>query len=926
MAIVSKAVFEKMVPKGVAVGHRVETDRYTSTNKIFATLADGGALFLVTVRPPDERLWLVAIVEEPKLVKDAWVGAMNTTPITDVTAVLPKLTLESGQGIKAKKGALGMSLQTPRVLTAQDDALLRGTKKALVRGTKKAEQPAKPAAKAPVVWTKLKHARGSAKGVPELLEKLYDVAWRERAVRDFDDAFVRSGEAFQASGAMIATLVDLAAHPDTERPEELVALALKLLALGDVATLQATGLDRSDPKVRRRYSKPLATELVRAAHDSVPALLALLEDPRPALRGMAATMLGLLPDAAESSAPQLVASMSSEKDAGARALVILSSMYLARASKTAAPAVRAALEKLRDDAKVEPLARGAALVALACIDGKWPAVATSRDALVAFFTAAAPLTVVSPLVGDHTPGTLALRLLDRGPAEEDTHLEGALAALEGLRAAQPLPPDAEVMWRWPTPICERWFPARRGGHYAHINDPVDIAKLDEDSRRVLVALCEIRPTGPSYKHAGLPPDVRSRRRALGLDPPSLMDDVIKKSKLVDGPAPRWRVVKAAMDAYDKLKEETRPSLHEYAKANVFSLESKQWLEVWAEVHAEAHGLFTFVSPDPLVSAFADASAAELREFATRYLDEIVGHSTPKRPFPLGPDREMRANLGRRAVLALVRAKAPIPERHDHAMTLFARPDQLREIFEAIPRERRAGVVASIWEFTRSGRNKGNFDKSKVAQLLDLMPDAALYVMRCFRDLEHFEEVTDVNTIVRALAKKEPAVDAALQEALAAWKAPRPKPAPPKKLPRTATPAKAETKKVATYRFVEGAYFDLKAAEALKGAARKQFVYAAERYGAPSPKTPRDYFVWMGKEMDSAPEDTDGAKLWKIERTAEKGKTVYEMWTFLVDNGTVFEANTANHTNVEMIQGGFQSLDDEPESNELADELQEVVPF
>lgn len=145
MAIVSKALFEKMVPKDVALGTVVDIDRYVSSNKTFDGLAKGGAIFMVTVRPPDEKLWLVAVLEKPKKKGDAWVAASNATPLTDVTAAIKKLELESGTGIKAKKGALGMSLQTPRALTAADEKLLRGLVGSAkpAKGKKAAAKPAK---------------------------------------------------------------------------------------------------------------------------------------------------------------------------------------------------------------------------------------------------------------------------------------------------------------------------------------------------------------------------------------------------------------------------------------------------------------------------------------------------------------------------------------------------------------------------------------------------------------------------------------------------------------------------------------------------------------------------------------------------------------------------------------------------------------
>jgi hypothetical protein len=129
MAVISKAVFERDF-RGAAVGDVLELDRYTSNNKAFEVLEeDDSKLFLVTVRPPKEALWLVAILENLDFDDDAWVGAPNRVKIRDISAIKSKIEFTSGTGIKAKKGALGMSLQTPRTLTDDGVALLEGSKK-----------------------------------------------------------------------------------------------------------------------------------------------------------------------------------------------------------------------------------------------------------------------------------------------------------------------------------------------------------------------------------------------------------------------------------------------------------------------------------------------------------------------------------------------------------------------------------------------------------------------------------------------------------------------------------------------------------------------------------------------------------------------------------------------------------------------------
>jgi uncharacterized protein (TIGR02996 family) len=124
MAIVSKAVFEKAAGKSPAVGTKLAMDRYISANKNLERLAEGGKLYLVTVRPPDEALWLVAVLDRPKFDGKQWKAKACETPIVDITHLRGELVFESGKGITAAKGALGMSLQTPRAVTAEDAALL----------------------------------------------------------------------------------------------------------------------------------------------------------------------------------------------------------------------------------------------------------------------------------------------------------------------------------------------------------------------------------------------------------------------------------------------------------------------------------------------------------------------------------------------------------------------------------------------------------------------------------------------------------------------------------------------------------------------------------------------------------------------------------------------------------------------------------
>ncbi len=125
LAIVSKAVFEKEAG-GRKPGKVWAVDTYHSTSPHLAPLAGGGRLFMVTVRPPKDTLWLVAVLENPQLVGKGWRAGRNRVPITDLTSLVPRIRFANGKGITASPGTLGMSLQTPRMLDAPSSALLLG--------------------------------------------------------------------------------------------------------------------------------------------------------------------------------------------------------------------------------------------------------------------------------------------------------------------------------------------------------------------------------------------------------------------------------------------------------------------------------------------------------------------------------------------------------------------------------------------------------------------------------------------------------------------------------------------------------------------------------------------------------------------------------------------------------------------------------
>jgi len=210
LAIVSKAVFEKDARVGgnvVNVGDVWPVDRYNANAKALAPLAKGGRIFLVTVRPPDEKLWLVGIVDQPKLKGSSWISATkNTTPVTNITSLRKTIAFESGKGMSQDKGALGMSLQTPRALAASDVTQILGLVSSSPAAASATSATSATATGAPV-------SRDAAALLIELERAPDDEPLRERVAREL----VAMGEVGGARRALQG-IAHLNAHDETDLP------------------------------------------------------------------------------------------------------------------------------------------------------------------------------------------------------------------------------------------------------------------------------------------------------------------------------------------------------------------------------------------------------------------------------------------------------------------------------------------------------------------------------------------------------------------------------------------------------------------------------------------------------------------------------------------------------------------------------------
>lgn len=219
MAIVSKAIFEKAAGKAPTVGTKLQMDRYVSANKALEPLSQGGKLYLVTVRPPDEALWLVAILEKPKFDGKQWVAKASQIAITDISKLRSKIRFESGAGITEKVGALGMSLQTPRALTAADTALL--DRAAGVGGTDVADKGLPPPPSAPA---SIGAATGERRGT--LLDAILENPDSDDARQVYADQLIANND---PRGEFILVDIALAGPLSIRKREQLAARRVQLL-------------------------------------------------------------------------------------------------------------------------------------------------------------------------------------------------------------------------------------------------------------------------------------------------------------------------------------------------------------------------------------------------------------------------------------------------------------------------------------------------------------------------------------------------------------------------------------------------------------------------------------------------------------------------------------------------------------------------
>lgn len=315
-----------------------------------------------------------------------------------------------------------------------------------------------------------------------------------------------------------------------------------------------------------------------------------------------------------------------------------------------------------------------------------------------------PLDPAEVFGWDFAPNDWALSLLGRPelglrPLLTDA-IVGAARALQGRSCGNLSVQLIAYPLSWLVPSR-----ARSEGFLA----PSDLAA---EARAGLERLSEIDVAGP-FADYGLSPEVRSRRRQLGLDPAGPLEHLVRVEGVTgDETWPIWRVVIELL----RVREEPWEAVHERLVTAAPELRPRDWLAVWFEIygskqarlaaHTYAYGELWNQQWAVVPTLLERAPDEERLAWAKTYHAEL-------RRWPL--------RLGAMSCLILyelcvrgMQADERLPEEYDTDIAPgFAMP--IREVLERVPEARLVRILTRLME-------SGGIDVTTASSFLDLAPD------------------------------------------------------------------------------------------------------------------------------------------------------------------------------------------------------------
>lgn len=544
-------------------------------------------------------------------------------------------------------------------------------------------------------WSSLATLKGPATSIPRLLRQLPSLAERDDALKKLAGLLFDGEQVAEAGAAVLAAIVDIAAS--TPKPELLLTFVTHLVMLGAPERYALRGVQTDDP----RLATPTARAVRAALVACVPRLAPMLESDSPSIRSAAASTLAFAsPD--EAALQACLAALGCESVAEVRVALILAAMYLLQPGSRDATPIADATRAHDDDLTV-----GIVTLAKAALDGRFSADLDARlEALcAALFPRLRPRAEAIdpwyPMGVDQLVFTLVGALDDSREAK----LRLVRAAMSVVQRQRPSL-DNRALRQW-TGFFLAWFFTATPDRTKFSRSSDGAAALNADQREVLEVLSGWHDNA-DWERYGLPKDLRSRRRFLGLDPPRILERSVATPA---GEVALWVVVADALaGAEGSERARVRRALP--------ALSTAEELEIWMEIDLGAYGLYAREARrSTLTTLIQEAAPDALDEWRRRYTTELGISWDPSFPRVVG--WALSASVSKRSP-----ADAPLPLEVDEWVT--ATGPNARAELERVPRERRLAIVRRwIAQARPIGAMTTLMTMERVAEnLLDLVPEAA----------------------------------------------------------------------------------------------------------------------------------------------------------------------------------------------------------
>lgn len=541
-------------------------------------------------------------------------------------------------------------------------------------------------------FSRLRHARGSAKGLPKLLTALRSAkaGAREEAYEKLDAVLYSDGKFYDAASAACPVLLDLALTAGSADRHRALHLLANVLTAGPFTRLE-DGLDLEDGALRAIYETGPAAEIYRMACEAAPRLAALIRDADPRVRANAAQVLGYSFDARKVAAAELSAHVDHEPEALVLATDLVALGMLARYEGSGD--LRALLERVASTHS-DPFVRGSALLARTYERSGGPK-DLPVDALSAFFALGSVDAALFPyhegdlvafaahqFVGLGNHGRIAVReaLLEvLGSASQDKGWLGVLLPL----CFQPT---------WDLLLPEDVTPEQRA-----IIERLSAASLDSTE----------------FAQYGLLGLAESRRRWLGLEPAGVLERRIAVDiPQVRSPAPIWHII----SQLTKLGAANHAALAEIAA----HLSPEDLATMYRSLADNQYGFGPGTWAAPELAKFLHERRAEALPLARAIVDwalrrqAAIPEERLNLGFGIGPDVN--------AALSLVAEHGRLPEDAYKALAVQAPFEEVRSVLHALPPARREAIVLSTVDFV-DGKELATQLMQSVVEIIGEAPTA-----------------------------------------------------------------------------------------------------------------------------------------------------------------------------------------------------------